>query len=73
MENKEKDVLTERERQIADLIIAEKCDKEIALILGVSPRTVRYDLDNAGKKLDVRGRVGLALWVACKQAVSEKE
>jgi DNA-binding CsgD family transcriptional regulator len=52
-------VLTKREREIADLASRGLSDREIADTLVVSPRTVQTHLYNAYAKLGVDGRTGL--------------
>lgn len=50
--------LTARELDVLRLIAAEKTDKEIALCLEISERTVRYHLESINKKLGTMTRVG---------------
>lgn len=45
--------LTEREKEILQLLIAGKSNKEIAYLLGISPKTVSVHRSNMMKKLDV--------------------
>jgi DNA-binding NarL/FixJ family response regulator len=52
--------LTDREQQILALIATGMTDKEIAIQLGISVRTVRSHLDNVGNKLGERRRAALA-------------
>lgn len=54
-------ILTRRERQVLDILIGRKTNKEIAQELGISPRTVKFHLWNAARKLGVRGRRALAM------------
>jgi DNA-binding CsgD family transcriptional regulator len=56
--------LSPRELQITSLVAQDKSDKEIACILGIKIGTVKAISGNARLKLDVRGRVGLAVWYA---------
>lgn len=56
--NKNSVELTKREFQIIRLIAAEKTDKEIALLLDVCERTIRYHLGNINAKLGTMTRVG---------------
>jgi DNA-binding NarL/FixJ family response regulator len=51
---------TKREFEIMRLIVSGYTDREIALALDISPRTVRYDLDSIYKKLNVSSRVEAA-------------
>ena len=52
--------LTQRERQIADLVVDRKTNPEIAAELFLSPKTVETHLRNIFRKLDVSSRVELA-------------
>lgn len=54
-------VLTPRELEVLALIGHGKSAKEIAELLGCSPRTVERHRDSIGKKLDKNDRVSLAL------------
>lgn len=54
-------ILTRRERQVLDVLIGRKTNKEIAQELGISPRTVKFHLENAARKLGVKGRRELAM------------
>jgi DNA-binding CsgD family transcriptional regulator len=48
--------LTSRERQVMRLLSWGKTDAEAAQELGISPRTVRFHVDNAKRKLGVASR-----------------
>jgi DNA-binding CsgD family transcriptional regulator len=52
--------LTAREREIAGLVAAGRTNREIAVQLVLSPRTIEAHLRNIYGKLDVRSRVELA-------------
>jgi DNA-binding NarL/FixJ family response regulator len=52
--------LTPRERQIAELAAAGQSNRAIADRLIVSEKTIEWHLANAYRKLDIRGRGGLA-------------
>jgi DNA-binding CsgD family transcriptional regulator len=52
---------SEREKQVIELLIQGKSNKQIALALGVSPRTVEYHLSNIYAKLGVTSRTEAAL------------
>ncbi|TAD94019.1 MAG: DNA-binding response regulator [Bacteroidetes bacterium] len=54
--------LTEREREFLDYCCTEYTYKEIASLMGVSPRTVDGYRDGLFEKLDVKSRVGLAMY-----------
>lgn len=55
--------LSPREHDIARLVSQEKLDKEIARDLQISHCTVRYHINELREKLNVRGRVGIAVWI----------
>jgi DNA-binding CsgD family transcriptional regulator len=46
---------------VLDILVGETTNKEIAQELGLSPRTVKFHLWNAARKLGVRGRRALAM------------
>ncbi len=54
---KEKDLLSKREWEVADLLIQGKSNKQIALELGISESTVEFHLKNIYTKLGVDNRV----------------
>jgi DNA-binding NarL/FixJ family response regulator len=62
--------LTERERQVLQLIVDGKSNKEIAATLGISPKTVSVHRTNAMAKLDVQTTVELIRFVASNPLVS---
>ena len=51
-----KGILTKRERQVFELLVANKTTKEIADTLSISEKTVRNHISNAMQKLGVKGR-----------------
>jgi len=53
--------LSMREGQVCRLLFEGNKRDEIAAMLGISPRTVRYHLESLHKKLQVNTRVGLVL------------
>jgi len=53
--------LSMREGQVCQLLFEGNKRDEIAEMLGISPRTVRYHLESLHKKLQVNTRVGLVL------------
>jgi DNA-binding NarL/FixJ family response regulator len=55
------DDLTERERQILELVAGGDSNKEIASSLGLSEKTVKHHMTNILQKLQVRNRVEAAL------------
>ena len=56
--------LSRREREVALHVFAGRDDREIAVTLGISARTVRGHLAAAFGKLGVHSRAQLALYVA---------
>jgi len=48
--------LTRRERQVLELLLAEKRDKEIAVALGISLRTVEKHVEHLRRKFGARSR-----------------
>lgn len=53
MQNK---ILTNREKEVFELLIKNKTTKEIANILSISEKTVRNHISNTMQKLGVSGR-----------------
>lgn len=51
-----KSILTKREKEVFDLLIANKTTKEIAEDLKISDKTVRNHISNAIQKIGVKGR-----------------
>jgi DNA-binding NarL/FixJ family response regulator len=51
--------LTQRERQILDLLVQEKSSRQIAALLAISPRTVTTHRANIMRKLDTHTTTGL--------------
>jgi len=51
--------LTDRERQVLEMIVGGRSNKEIALELGISPKTVSVHRTNLMSKLDVQNTVEL--------------
>ena len=51
-----KSILTNREKQVFELLIINKSTKEIADDLNISEKTVRNHISNAMQKLGVKGR-----------------
>jgi DNA-binding NarL/FixJ family response regulator len=62
--------LTERERQVFHLIMEGKSNKEIALELGISPKTVSVHRTNLMSKLEVQNTVELIRYAASNPLVS---
>ena len=53
MQNK---ILTNREKEVFELLIKNKTTKDIATTLGISEKTVRNHISNTMQKLGVNGR-----------------
>ncbi len=51
--------LTPKQRQVLDLILNGKCNKEIAAELGVEVRTAKFHASSIYARLGVEGRSGL--------------
>jgi LuxR family transcriptional regulator, transcriptional regulator of spore coat protein len=51
-----KSLLTNREREVFELLVQDRTTKEIAAQLFVSEKTVRNHISNVMKKLNVKGR-----------------
>ena len=52
--------LSKRQLEVARWIGEGKSNAEIALILGISPRTVQKHIENIFEKMDVQNRVAIA-------------
>lgn len=55
-------MLTEREREVIELLVEGLTNKEIALLLQIRPRTVKFHLDNIYSKLGVNTRTEAAIY-----------
>lgn len=55
--------LSKRHKKIVELILRNRCDKQIAATLGISESTVRTHLDRIFRRLGVDGRQGIVLIV----------
>ena len=49
-------ILTNREKEVFNLLVLNKSTKEISDFLGISEKTVRNHISNAIQKLEVKGR-----------------
>jgi len=49
-------ILTTREKEVFNLLVANKTTKQIASLLYISEKTVRNHISNVIQKLDVKGR-----------------
>ncbi len=63
--------LTERETDVLKLVAAGKSNKEIALALGITERTVKTHVSSIMAKLDVQSRTQAALYAVRAGIVSE--
>ena len=54
-------ILTKREKEVFKLLVTNKTTKDIALILGISEKTVRNHISNAMQKLGVKGRASAVI------------
>ena len=51
-----KSILTKREKEVFEQLIINKTTKDIAILLGISEKTVRNHISNVMQKLGVKGR-----------------
>jgi len=51
-------ILTLREKEVFELLVANKNTKEISEFLGISEKTVRNHISNVMQKLQCKGRAG---------------
>ena len=65
--------LTFRERQVVNLVIQAKLNKEIAYELHLSEGTVKEYLNRIFKKLEVSNRTALAVWAMSRPPTQEME
>lgn len=54
--NQQRSILTNRERQIFQLLVQDQSTKEISVQLSISEKTVRNHISNTIQKLGVSGR-----------------
>lgn len=57
------DLLSQRERQVAEAVARGSTNKEIARVMGITERTVKAHLSASFEKLEVRDRMQLSLLV----------
>ncbi|HEX9878847.1 MAG TPA: LuxR C-terminal-related transcriptional regulator [Candidatus Binatia bacterium] len=60
--NKSPAILTRQERRVLELVSEGKTNKEIALVLAISPATVKRHLENILRKLQLKNRVEAAVY-----------
>ena len=51
-------ILTLREKEVFELLVANKNTREISEYLGISEKTVRNHISNVMQKLECKGRAG---------------
>ena len=51
-------ILTNREKEVFELLVLNKTTKEVADLLRISEKTVRNHISNTIQKLGVQGRAG---------------
>lgn len=51
-------ILTNREKEVFELLVLNKTTKDISDFLGISEKTVRNHISNVMQKLNVKGRSG---------------
>ena len=54
--------LTQRESEVASLIVEDLPNIDIGKVLGISVETVKEHVQNSLRKTKIRSRTGLALW-----------
>ncbi len=54
-------ILTNREKEVFDLLVMNYSTKEIAIKLNISEKTVRNHISNVMQKLGVKGRAGAVI------------
>jgi DNA-binding NarL/FixJ family response regulator len=57
-----KSILSNNQLEVARLIALDMSNQQIALRVGVKDKTIRNDVSVIIKILNVRSRVGIALW-----------
>ncbi len=56
-------ILTDRQYEVAKLLMTEATYKEIASTLKISLKTVEIHIDEIYRRLNVRGSVGVVVWL----------
>jgi DNA-binding NarL/FixJ family response regulator len=64
--------LTQRERQILHMVAEGRSNKEVAQLLGISPKTVAIHRTNLMQKLNVHGTAQLALYAVKKGLIKSE-
>jgi DNA-binding CsgD family transcriptional regulator len=64
--------LSKRQLQVVGLIAQDLSDKQIAVLLCISPKTVRNHFRNSQKLTGCQTRIGTVLWYAARFGIPEK-
>lgn len=64
------DLLTEREKEVLQLLAEGKSNKEVATVLNLSPYTIETHRNNIMQKLDLHSTVDLVLFAVRKKIIS---
>lgn len=67
------DLLTEREKEILQLLAEGKTNKDVALLLNLSPNTVETHRTRLMQKLDLHSTAEIVLYAVRKQIISYHE
>jgi DNA-binding CsgD family transcriptional regulator len=67
-----KQLLSEKQRAVAELIAAGKTDKQIASVLFLSPRTVQSHVSSILRKLSFTSRTEIAMWMVEQQTTTTR-
>jgi DNA-binding NarL/FixJ family response regulator len=65
-------VFTDREKQVLELLVAARSNKEIAVTLGIEERTVKAHVAKLMRKVGVKSRVALSVHAITNSMVSAK-
>ena len=57
----QKSILTNRKKEVFELLVLNKSTKEISDYLGISEKTIRNHISNVMQKLNVKNRSGAIL------------
>jgi LuxR family transcriptional regulator of spore coat protein len=60
------DCLSKRERELFELLLQEKSNREISVLLGIAEKTVEEHLTRIYKKLGCKSRTGAVLYGIAK-------
>jgi RNA polymerase sigma factor (sigma-70 family) len=67
------DLLTEREKEILQLLAEGKTNKDVAQLLNLSPNTVETHRTRLMQKLDLHSTAEIVLYAVRKQIISYQE